>query len=222
MTRAEGGGDKSWGELAEEAGAVGRGLLGKLAGQARGVGERALEAGGKARESLDRRSSKSKQAEAAGPGAEIDRFFEESGLPWPARKVLGGLTKNLLGTFAEQMREQAQGAAEVREAAVRAVEASEEVRRALGGPARVGDVPLSQSSQSTSMNGRQVQQVSLILPVFGPGGGVAAQAAVMARTGAGDESQMQVRVTLPSGQVLDLADVGGGDDVIDISFDDIE
>jgi len=66
------------------------------------------------------------------------------------------------------------------------------------------------------------QQVSLILPVFGPGGGVAAQAAVMARTGAGDESQMQVRVTLPSGQVLDLADVGGGDDVIDISFDDIE
>jgi len=169
---------------------------------------------------LDRKSRKSEPAEAAGPGAEIDRFFEETGLPWPARKVLGGLTKNLLGTFAEQMREQAQGAAEVREAAVRAVEASEEVRRALGGPARVGEVPLSQSSQSTTINGRQVQQVSLLLPVYGPGG-VAAQAAVMARTGAADESRMQVRVTLPSGQVLDLADVGGGGDVIDIDAIDV-
>ena len=214
------GGDKSWGELADEAGAVGRSLLGKLVGQARGAGERALEAGGKAREALDRKSRKSEPAEAAGPGAEIDRFFEETGLPWPARKVLGGLTKNLLGTFAEQMREQAQGAAEVREAAVRAVEASEEVRRALGGPARVGEVPLSQSSQSTTINGRQVQQVSLLLPVYGPGG-VAAQAAVMARTGAADESRMQVRVTLPSGQVLDLADVGGGGDVIDIDAIDV-
>ena len=134
--------------------------------------------------------------------------------------MLGGLTKNLLGTFAEQMREQAQGAAEVREAAVRAVETSEEVRRALGGPARVGEVPLSQSSQSTTVNGRQVQQVSLLLPVYGPGGGVAAQAAVMARTGAADESRMQVRVTLPSGQVLDL-DVGGGGDVIDIDAIDV-
>ena len=208
-----GGGDKSWRELGEEAAAVGKGLLGKLTGTAR-------EAGGKAREALDRRRGADSVTEAAGPGAEIDRFFEESGLPWPARKVLGGLTKSLLGSFAEQMREQAQSAAEVREAAARAVETNEEVRRAMGGPVRVGDAPISQSSQSMNVNGRQAQQVSLVLPVYGPGG-AAARAAVMALSGAAEKSRLQVRVTLPSGQVLDLTDEVGGGDVIDIDAVDV-
>ena len=118
------------------------------------------------------------------------------------------------------MREQAQSATEVGEAAARAVETSEQVRRALGGPVQVGDAPISQSSQAMNINGRQAQQVSLVLPVYGPGG-AAARASVLALTGASQESQLQVRVTLPSGQVLDLADEVGGGDVIDIDAVDV-
>ena len=161
------------------------------------------------RPAADEDSPALKPGPAIGDKEETDEWLADLDLQWSQQSAW-------LGFF----REQTELRRLVREAAARAVETSEEVRRALGGPARVGEVPLSQSSQSTTVNGRQVQQVSLLLPVYGPGGGVAAQAAVMARTGAADESRMQVRVTLPSGQVLDL-DVGGGGDVIDIDAIDV-
>ena len=59
-----------------------------------------------------------------------------------------------------------------------------------------------------------------MLPVYGPGG-AAARATVLALSGAAEESQLQVRVTLPSGQVLDLDDEVGGGDVIDIDAVDV-
>lgn len=77
------------------------------------------------------------------------------------------------------------------------------MRSALGGSVQVMPA-VSQSSSSSSINGRSSQTVTLIVPVVGANGRTA-QAQVRAVEAAGSgRPQLSVSVRLPNGQTVDL------------------
>lgn len=121
-------------------------------------------------------------------------------------KAVGGVLRSAVGALGEQLREAAERAQDVQDQASRLIESSSKVRAALGGSIRVG-APVSQSSSSSSINGRSSQTVTLIVPVVGANGRTA-QAQVRAVEGGGSgRPQLSVSVRLPNGQTVDLDDI---------------
>lgn len=78
-----------------------------------------------------------------------------------AGRVLGGLVGAAVKNLGEQMEQQARAARGVYEDAAAAIRASPEVSARMGGAVTVGPA-MSQSSSSSSVNGRVTKQVALV------------------------------------------------------------
>ncbi|GAB4821872.1 hypothetical protein N2152v2_008918 [Parachlorella kessleri] len=195
-------GDKSWGDIAEEAKEVAKDF-------ARKVGSGISGAIAKVLPSEEERAIKhSEQEERArrelyrGPGVEGGIF---SGL---LGRAVGRMLQGALGAVGEQLRQAAEQVADVQSRAVAMIESDPRVRDRLGGSVQCL-APMSQSSMTQSINGRVSRVVTLVLPVVGAGGRAAAQAEVrwVENADAAGE-QLSVTVRLPSGEVVRVD--GGG------------
>lgn len=95
----------------------------------------------------------------------------------------------------------AQQAADVQSRAAAIIETSQQVRERLG-EVRVGQ-PFSQSSAASSINGRMTRRVTLLLPVDSSRGRATAEVSfVEGDATSGGGSDFNIRLRLPSGQVL--------------------
>ena len=115
----------------------------------------ALEAVTKPRAPLDRRAPP--PPPPRGPASPLAPLFGE-GL---VGRALGGLVGAAVKSLGEQMEQQARAARGVYEDAAAAIRACPEVATRMGGDVSVGPA-MSQSSSSSSVNGRVTKQVVLV------------------------------------------------------------
>jgi len=108
-------------------------------------------------------------------------------------RALGGLAAGAIRSLGQQMEAAQRQTQGVYEDAAAAIRASREVADKMGGPCSVGP-PLSQSTSSSSVNGRVTKRVVLVLPVTGAGGRVA-QAQVVSTEAAGGVSSCEITVS---------------------------
>ncbi|KIZ04794.1 hypothetical protein MNEG_3161 [Monoraphidium neglectum] len=221
-------GEKSWVEIASEAAGVAKSVFDKVKSGA----SAALQAVTKPKDAAapsDRRQEQwgraplqQQQQQQQSPLAPL---FGDGLLG----RAVGGLVASAVKGLGEQMERQAREAQGLYEDAAAAIRASPEVAARMGGAVTVGPA-ISQSSSSSSVNGRVTKRVSLILPVTGPGRSMA-QAQVVSSEGPGTVSTTDIVVVLPGGDSIRVAGGRGGGGrpgayqqggvVIDAEFQDI-
>jgi hypothetical protein len=224
------GGDKSWGEIAEEAVTVAKDVASKVgqgvgalfkavAGATGSNSSAALTPERRAQEEQERRvRAQQKEAEQS-----LSKMLGGGLLGRVASGVLSSAARSLASTLEAQQRE----AADVRGAAEAALKASPDLAARLGGAEFEVGPTLSQSSSSVSINGIAEKRVALVVPlVDGRTGRVLATARVDARVPPGsggrgggaddggsggtrvlDAIPLDMTVTLPTGEAFK---VGGG------------
>ncbi|KAI8469470.1 MAG: hypothetical protein J3K34DRAFT_393961 [Monoraphidium minutum] len=191
------GDEKSWGEIAADAAGVAKSVLGKVASGA----SAALKAISKPRGGPP--GGHRPPPPPPQPPALLSPFGD--GL---LGRAAGGLLAAAAAGVARQMERQAAAARGVYEDAAAAVRSSPEVAAALGGAVSVGPAA-SQSSASSSVNGRVTKRVAMVLPVSGAGGRVA-QAHVVSSEAPGAPASTEITVVLPSGESIRVPLGGGG------------
>jgi hypothetical protein len=110
------------------------------------------------------------------------KWFWVAHLPRPAEDAFGGglvgglmgravgsMLRSAMGALGEQLREAQEQVADVQDRAASAIQASSRLRQRMGGEVRVGPA-MSQSSSTSIINGQMSRNVTLIMPVVGPGG----------------------------------------------------
>ena len=106
---------------------------------------------------------------------------------------MGGLVNQAVKGLAKEMQKTAAETRSVAETAALHIQQSERIRQRLGavtvGPA------MSQSSATSSINGRVSKTISLLLPVYGAGGLPVAQAQVTQVEGAGQVDSCRIAVS---------------------------
>mmetsp|Transcript_27085 Transcript_27085/g.48278 ORF Transcript_27085/g.48278 Transcript_27085/m.48278 type:complete len:295 (-) Transcript_27085:170-1054(-) len=193
-TGGRGDDDKSWSEIAGEA-------AGALKSAAKKAGNSLQKALGQD-EATKLERQRRKEHEEMQKAPDLGQVFGGGLVGRMAGAMLGSALKGL----GEQMEKAGREAASIQNQARDAIEADRRVVEALGGSVQVGG-PISQSSMSSSINGRTTKQVSLILPVMGQRG--VAQAQVEASEGEEGISQLKIQVRLPSGETVSVDGSGG-------------
>uniref|UniRef100_A0A061REU6 Uncharacterized protein n=1 Tax=Tetraselmis sp. GSL018 TaxID=582737 RepID=A0A061REU6_9CHLO len=171
--------EKTWGEVAEEAASGLKAVVDKTVS----VVKRAIGQDEASKvEKRDRR-----ETEELSRPPDFGSFFGGGLLGRAAGSVLGSAVR----AMGEQMAEVSRQSEGVQRRAAMAIQSSREVSDRLGGAVEVG-TPVSQSSMSSSINGRVSKKVTLVLPVSGPRG--LAQAQVESIEGGDDPNGLQIWV----------------------------
>ncbi|PSC71395.1 hypothetical protein C2E20_5367 [Micractinium conductrix] len=191
------GGDKSWSEIAAEAAELGKDLVKKV-GNSVTKAVAAIVPSEKQEERPSQRERERGRQDVYRP----EDAFGGGLVGGLISKAVGGMLRSAVSALGEQMRQAAEQAADVQDRAARIIEGSAKLRSRLGGDVRVLP-PVSQSSMSSSVNGRMTKTVTLLMPVVGAGGQTA-QAQVQFAEGEGASGGLTVAVRLPNGEVVQL------------------
>jgi len=187
--------EKSWSEVAEEASHTAKSVFNKLVSSVKKI------AGQDEQSKLERQRRKEQEELSKPP--DLSGLFGGGLLGRAAGSMLGSAIK----AVGDQMAEAGRQAEGIRQRATSAIEASSAVREHLGSGVQVGP-PMSQSTMSSSINGRVSKTVSLIMPVVGSRG--TAQAIVEATESGDSVSDMNIQVRMPSGAIVNVRDTGDG------------
>lgn len=226
-----GSGDKSWGEIAEEAAVVAKDVAGKI-GQGVGALAKALSSavsgGGGDRAALtpERRAQEEQERRLRQQQKDAEQSLSKALGGGLFGRVASGVLSSAARSIASSLEAQQRETADVRAAAEAALKSSPDLSARLGGVEFEVGPTMSQSSSSMSVNGRTEKRVALVVPlVDGRSGRVLATARVDASPpassssggrddGAGtrvlDAIPVDVTVTLPTGETLKVGRGGGG------------
>lgn len=216
-------GDKSWGEIAADAADVAKSVFSKIKDTASSILTPAPTT--KPTEEASSSSASRKPAPRQTPD---DLGLSTGGgglLPNLVGRAMGGLISGALSSLTKQLQEAAKEQQGVYEEAAERIRTSAKLRTRLGN-VTVGPL-MSQSSSSSSINGRVTKQIVLLMPVYGAGGdGGTAQVAV---TEGPQGRSMQISVRTSDGAVVVVDDGGSGGggpggrgSVIDVEYREVK
>mmetsp|Transcript_3200 Transcript_3200/g.8031 ORF Transcript_3200/g.8031 Transcript_3200/m.8031 type:complete len:282 (-) Transcript_3200:133-978(-) len=186
--------DKSWSEIASQA-------AGALKSAAKKVGKGVQKALGQDEATKLERQQKKAREELERP-PDLGQLVGGGLVGRMAGAMLGSAVK----AMGEQMAAAGRAVADVENRARDAIESDSRVLDLMGGRVEVGP-PMSQSSMSSSVNGRVTKQVTLLLPVSGARG--RGQAEVVASEGEEGITQMRIQVRTPDGSTVAVDGSGG-------------
>lgn len=193
------GGDKSWSDIAAEAAELGKDLVKKVGSSVSKAVESIIPSEEKAPEPPTRQRERQRGGDVFRPE---DLGFGGGLVGGLLGKAVGGLLRSALGGLGEQLRQAAEQVADVQDRAARLIEGNSKLRGKLGGSVQVMP-PISQSSMSSSINGKMAKTVTLVMPVMGANG-TNAQAQVQYQEGDGAADELTVVVRMPNGEVVKL------------------
>lgn len=121
-------------------------------------------------------------------------------------RAVQGVLGSVMRTASEQLARSARESQTIYEHASSSIRNSSVLASKMGGPVSVGP-PLSQSMSSSNINGVVTKRVTLMAPVYGPGG--AAATAHISSVEGQSHTQITITVRLATGQTVLIGDEGG-------------
>lgn len=216
---SKGSGEKSWSEIGAEAAKLGVDLVKKV-GNTVGSAVEALVSTKKEERPIERREERRQRRDVYRPEQEAFGGGLVGGL---LGRAVGGMLRSAVGALGEQLREAQEQVADVQERAARVIQSNSKLQARMGGSVRVMPA-VSQSSMSSSINGRTSKTLTLVMPVVGAGG-QAAQAQVQYVEGDRAGQELSISVRLPNGEVLDLdggSSLGAAGQTIDVEWRSVD